>query len=152
MGDVGGVGCGGLEREQERTGIHSGLSCWSFAGRRRRNLQASLIDYRPKKAGGGSQACELVGAPRRTITVPGSRIRRHTIKPRPRDGPWRSKIGSSTAAQTAIDGCSLVNPNQRAFLSGTFLICHLVEKRLTLKLAHSFVSEATDLSIRSCCA
>jgi len=28
-----------------------------------------------------------VGAPRRTITVPGSRIRRHTIKPRPRDGP-----------------------------------------------------------------
>ena len=43
-------------------------------------------------------------------------------------------------------------PESGRVLSDTVPICPLVEKRLTLKLAHSFVSEATDLSIRSCCA
>jgi hypothetical protein len=65
---------------------------------------------------------------------------------------WSPKPESFTAARTAIDGCSLVNPIQGAFLSGTSLICGLAEKRPTLKLVHSSVNGATGLSTWSCCA
>ena len=61
------------------------------------------------------------------------------------------EIESSTAARTAIDGCSLVNLNQGAFLSDTFPMCPLAGKRPILKLAHSLVSEAMGLSTLSCC-
>jgi hypothetical protein len=94
-----------------------------------------LPDHRPKRAAGGSQACEPMDALGRLLPAPHRKASTSL---------WCIilELGKSTTARTAINGCSLVKLNQGAFLSDTFPMCPLAEKPPTLKLVRSFASEA----------